>query len=83
MCSVPPPFFLELLGDGDSVAWHRVSCWLTRKQAGYTHAFVVEFASEEDRKYYVEEDPAHWEFKKSLKGLMPNVGVMDFTPGEY
>ena len=44
---------------------------------------MVEFASEEDRKYYVEEDPAHWEFKKSLKGLMANVGVIDYTPGEY
>ena len=44
---------------------------------------MVEFASEEDRKYYVEEDPAHLEFKKSLKELVERVGVVDYTPGVY
>ncbi len=62
------------------VVW---SCELTSWQAGYSHAFVVEFASEEDRKYYVDEDPAHLEFKKSLKGFVERVGVMDYTPGVY
>ncbi|KAF6221485.1 hypothetical protein HO133_002341 [Letharia lupina] len=52
-------------------------------KADYSHAFVVEFASEEDRKYYVEEDPAHLEFKKSLKGVVERVGVVDYTPGVY
>ena len=44
---------------------------------------MVEFASEEDRRYYTEEDPAHLEFKKSLKGLVERAGVMDYTPGVY
>ncbi len=44
---------------------------------------MVEFASEEDRKYYVWEDPAHLAFKKSLKGLVEKVGVVDYTPGVY
>lgn len=65
---------------GVFVAW---SCWLICWQADYSHAFVVEFASEEDRKYYVEEDPAHLEFKKSLKGVVERVGVVDYTPGVY
>lgn len=44
---------------------------------------MLEFASEEDRQYYVDEDPAHLEFKQSLKGMVQRVGVMDYTPGEY
>lgn len=54
-----------------------------RLQAGYSHAFVVEFASEEDRDYYNEEDQAHLEFKKSLKPIIEKVGVVDYTPGVY
>lgn len=52
-------------------------------KAPYSYAFVLEFASEEDRQYYVDEDPAHLEFKQSLKGMVQRVGVMDYTPGEY
>lgn len=44
---------------------------------------MLEFASEEDRKYYVDEDPAHVEYKKSMKGLVEKVGVVDYTPGVY
>ena len=44
---------------------------------------MVEFASEEDRKYYVDQDPAHSEFKKSLKGVVERVGVIDYSPGVY
>ena len=44
---------------------------------------MVEFASEEDRDYYAGEDPAHLEFKKSLKGVVERVGVVDYTPGVY
>ena len=44
---------------------------------------MVEFASEEDRDYYTHEDPGHLEFKKSLKGMVEKVGVVDYTPGVY
>ena len=54
-----------------------------REQAGYSHAFVVEFSSGEDRDYYVREDSAHLEFKKSLKPLVERVGVVDYTPGVH
>ena len=43
----------------------------------------MEFASEEDRKFYVEEDQAHLEFKKSMKGMVDRAGVVDYTPGVY
>ena len=43
----------------------------------------MEFASEEDRKFYVEEDRAHLEFKESMKGVVERAGVVDYTPGVY
>ncbi|KAK7413184.1 hypothetical protein QQX98_007908, partial [Neonectria punicea] len=52
-------------------------------QGGITHAFVVEFASEEDREYYVTKDPAHQEFIKGLLALVDKAQVIDFTPGTF
>ncbi|CAK7224495.1 hypothetical protein SBRCBS47491_005571 [Sporothrix bragantina] len=52
-------------------------------QGGVTHGFVVEFASAEDRDYYVKTDPAHQAFVKSLDGLVTKAVVVDFTDGEY
>ncbi|EAA65797.1 hypothetical protein AN1204.2 [Aspergillus nidulans FGSC A4] len=46
---------------------------------GITHAFVVEFANEEDRAYYLEKDPAHLEFVGSLKDVIEKAQVVDFT----
>ncbi|KAK4547968.1 hypothetical protein LTR36_010687 [Oleoguttula mirabilis] len=53
------------------------------EDGGFSHAFVSEFQSEEDRKYYLEEDPAHLAFVKSLEGVMQNVRVLDFEPGKF
>ncbi|KAJ5782626.1 hypothetical protein N7457_004400 [Penicillium paradoxum] len=50
-------------------------------QNGITHAFVVEFASAEDRDYYVQSDPVHQGFIKSLDGLVEKAQVIDFTNG--
>ncbi|KAI6855957.1 hypothetical protein KC338_g7891, partial [Hortaea werneckii] len=50
---------------------------------GFSHGFVSEFQSEEDRKYYLEQDPAHLEFVASLKGIVENVRVVDFEPGKF
>jgi hypothetical protein len=44
---------------------------------------VSHFANEEDRKYYIEEDPAHKAFVKSLEHILQNVRVVDYTPGEF
>ncbi|KAH7075485.1 hypothetical protein BKA63DRAFT_533184 [Paraphoma chrysanthemicola] len=48
----------------------------------YTHAFVVEFASPEDRDYYVFKDPAHQEFVKFVGGLANGAKVVDYEPGK-
>ncbi|RPA88235.1 hypothetical protein BJ508DRAFT_300589 [Ascobolus immersus RN42] len=52
-------------------------------QAGYTHVFVVEFESEEDRNYYVNEDPVHKKFKEGLKGKVEKALVVDFEKGIF
>ncbi|KAJ7629429.1 hypothetical protein DFH06DRAFT_720188 [Mycena polygramma] len=52
-------------------------------QGGFSHGFVSEFQSEEDRTYYLEKDPAHLEFVASLKDVVENVRVVDFEPGKF
>lgn len=56
---------------------------LTFGKGGITHAFVVEFANKEDRDYYVQKDPAHQAFIKSLDGIVEKVQVIDFTAGVF
>lgn len=56
---------------------------LTNYQGAFTHGFVSEFDSQEDRKYYLEKDPAHLEFVASLKDVVQNVRVVDFEPGVF
>lgn len=55
----------------------------TQPQNGFTHIFVSEFESEEDRAYYVNKDPAHLAFVKSLAGVVDKVQAVDFTPGVF
>lgn len=50
---------------------------------GYEHSFIATFASEEDRDFYVNDDPAHDAFKQTLAGKLKEVYVFDFTPGEF
>lgn len=52
-------------------------------QDGITHVFISEFENEEDRQYYLKEDPAHLAFIKSVAGIVSKVQVVDFTPGEF
>lgn len=52
-------------------------------QNGITHAFVFEFENEQDREFYLKEDPAHLEFVKSIAGVVSKVQVVDFTPGVF
>jgi hypothetical protein len=44
---------------------------------------VVEFENEEDREYYVNKDPAHLGFVKSLGGVVSKAQVVDFVPGVF
>lgn len=62
--------------------------WLTTLpdlQGGLTHIFFMEFENEGDRKYYLEEDPAHLAVVKSLggSGIISKVQVVDFTAGVF
>ncbi|RDW60260.1 hypothetical protein BP5796_11866 [Coleophoma crateriformis] len=50
---------------------------------GITHAFVEEFENEEDRKYYLEKDPAHLAFVESVGPMVKKAQVVDFTPGVF
>lgn len=56
---------------------------LTLRKGGFSHGFVAEFESEDDRAYYLKEDPAHLEFTSSLGPIIQNVRVVDFEPGVF
>jgi hypothetical protein len=43
----------------------------------------VQFENAEDRKYYLEKDPAHLAFKNSIGAVVKKVQVVDFTPGVF
>ncbi|KAH6874868.1 stress responsive A/B barrel domain-containing protein [Thelonectria olida] len=49
----------------------------------YTHAFITEFASIEDRDYFVNEDPAHKALKYNLEHIVSSSIEVDFTDGNY
>ncbi|KAI5863725.1 dabb-domain-containing protein [Durotheca rogersii] len=52
-------------------------------QHGMTHVFISQLENDEDRKYYLETDPAHLEFIESTRDILDRVQVVDFTPGEF
>jgi hypothetical protein len=52
-------------------------------QNGLTHAFIVEFDSEDDRNYYIANDPSHQAFKESIGSVVENATVLDFTDGLF
>jgi Stress responsive A/B Barrel Domain len=52
-------------------------------QSGITHAFIVELASEADRAYYLDSDPAHAALRRLAKDSIVMVRVIDFTPGVF
>ncbi|KAK0757032.1 hypothetical protein N5P37_010558 [Trichoderma harzianum] len=52
-------------------------------QGGLTHGVVAEFATAEDRDYYITTDPVHQEFMKFIGGLLEKAVVVDFADGVY
>ena len=56
---------------------------LEGKHKGYTHIFVVTFANETDRNYYVRQDEAHLRYSRSLQGTGTEVMVVDFQDGQF
>jgi hypothetical protein len=43
-----------------------------------SHAFIIRFDSNEDRDYYVKEDPAHQAFKNAAAAVIEKAQVIDF-----
>lgn len=52
-------------------------------QNGITHAFILQFYSNEDRDYYVDEDPVHQAFKKVAALVLEKAQVIDFQDGVF
>jgi len=52
-------------------------------QGGFTHGFVVEFATAADRDYYVSSDPAHLAFGEKNRPRFEDVRVVDYEVGVY
>ena len=75
------PCSLRLMGSLVVHLWIHLK--LTFIKNGFTHGFVVEFESEEDRDYYVKHDEAHQAFIASLSGLVDGVQALDYVPGKY
>lgn len=44
---------------------------------------MVEFASTQDRDYYVSQDPAHQKLKKNMDPLVESVVVVDWENGQF
>ncbi|QKX57682.1 uncharacterized protein TRUGW13939_04800 [Talaromyces rugulosus] len=47
---------------------------------GMTHGFVMEFASQKDRNYYIHDDPHHLRLESQIRALMEDGVAVDFTP---
>lgn len=52
-------------------------------QHGATHAFVIEFENEQDRDYYVNEDPAQADFVLEVLQRLDKATILDFSPGVF
>lgn len=52
-------------------------------QNGMSHAFVLNFYSNEDRDYYVNEDPIHQAFKEAASAVVEKSLVLDFQDGVF
>ncbi|KAI1109356.1 stress responsive A/B barrel domain-containing protein [Nemania sp. NC0429] len=68
--------YVETLGGGVD---HSIEGY----QNGFTHCFLSKFNNEEDRKYYVEGDPAHLQIIDTLMPRLDKLQIMDFTPWQY
>jgi len=53
------------------------------QQGGFSHGFVVYFENEQDREYYLEKDPAHLAFVKTLDGIVQRGRVVDYEPNVF
>ncbi|OAL47073.1 hypothetical protein IQ07DRAFT_589953 [Pyrenochaeta sp. DS3sAY3a] len=52
-------------------------------QSGFSHAFLLNFYSNQDRDYYVNEDPVHKAFKEAAGAVVEKTLVVDFQDGVF
>ncbi|KAL7793548.1 stress responsive A/B barrel domain-containing protein [Trichoderma ceciliae] len=50
---------------------------------GFTHGFVLEFNSAEDREHYIKQDPVHRTLLESALPIIDKICVLDYTPGLF
>lgn len=48
-----------------------------------SHVFIVQFASNDDRNYYVNDDPVHQAFKDAAEKYVEKTVVVDFQAGVF
>lgn len=77
------PIFLSRHAPSERNTLFRSRKTHSQHQGGISHVFLSEFANEEDRKYYLEKDPVHLAFVKSIGGGVKKVQVVDFNPGVF
>ncbi|KAF2692273.1 stress responsive A/B barrel domain protein [Lentithecium fluviatile CBS 122367] len=69
------PYIKSITGGRDSS--------IENLQEGISHAFIVQFQSNEDRDYYVNEDPVHQAFKDAAGAYLEKAVVVDFQEGVF
>jgi hypothetical protein len=50
---------------------------------GISHAFILQFYSNEHRDYYVHDDPVHQAFKEAASAVVEKTLVVDFQDGVF
>lgn len=43
----------------------------------------MELANKEEWKYYIDQEPAHWDIAKSIKDVLEKVQTVDFVDGVF
>ncbi|KAF2845749.1 hypothetical protein T440DRAFT_472392 [Plenodomus tracheiphilus IPT5] len=56
---------------------------IEKLQSGVSHAFVLQFHSNADRDFYVNEDPAHQAFKAAAGAVVEKTIVVDYQDGVF
>ncbi|KAF2127439.1 hypothetical protein P153DRAFT_368731 [Dothidotthia symphoricarpi CBS 119687] len=56
---------------------------IEKLQNGISHAFVLQFYSNADRDYYVNEDPVHQTFKEAAGAVVQQTLVVDYQDGVF
>ncbi|OAG11169.1 dabb-domain-containing protein, partial [Paraphaeosphaeria sporulosa] len=65
---------IKSLRAGKNTSWEPFS-------KGMTHAFILEFASQDDLDYYLTAEPVHVQFSKDAKPLIEDSLVVDIRDG--